>query len=175
MVVQLSKLLWVHPQFSRHLYVLMRQAELPSCIDPRLQVCRYPSLFLRHVSLAPVLPVRRSYITGTMVRKGRQDCFRRNLPSPTTYWMDRFSPQCLVRRRTTTASNIERSTDRDRIGLGFETEIPRCAFDLHMAQECSNRLQIASALQDVEGLRPAQRFHAIILGIESGADHPELQ
>ena len=41
MVVQLSELLWVQPQLTCHLHVLMRQMELASCIDPRLQVCRY--------------------------------------------------------------------------------------------------------------------------------------
>jgi hypothetical protein len=44
MVVQLSELLWVHPQLTCHLHVLMRKAELASCIDPRLQVCRYLGL-----------------------------------------------------------------------------------------------------------------------------------
>src|SRR6266576_5938350 len=39
MVVQLSELLWVQPQLTCHLHVLMRQMELASCIDPRLQVC----------------------------------------------------------------------------------------------------------------------------------------
>ncbi len=57
-----------------------------------------------------------------------------------------------------TPSDVESSTDRYRVGLGFETEISRRALDFHMAQECSNRLQIAGALQNVESLRPAQRF-----------------
>ena len=48
MVVQLPELLWVHPQLTCHLHVLMRQVELASCIDPGLQVCRYPWLLLRH-------------------------------------------------------------------------------------------------------------------------------
>src|SRR5713226_8634503 len=48
MVVQLPELLWVHPQLTCHLHVLMRQVELASCIDPRLQVCRYAWLLLRH-------------------------------------------------------------------------------------------------------------------------------
>jgi hypothetical protein len=52
-----------------------------------------------------------------------------------------------------TSSDIEGSTDRYRVGLGFETEISCCALDFHMAQERSNRLQIASAFQNVESLR----------------------
>jgi hypothetical protein len=47
-------------------------------------------------------------------------------------------------------SDIESSADCDRVGLGLKTEISRCALDLHMAQECSNRLQIAGVLQNVE-------------------------
>jgi hypothetical protein len=54
-----------------------------------------------------------------------------------------------------TASDIEGATDLDWVGLGLETEISRCALDLCMAQERSNRLQIASALQNVESFRPA--------------------
>jgi hypothetical protein len=50
MVVQLSELLWVHPQLTCHLHVLMRQAEPAPCIDPTLQVCRYPRLLFRHIS-----------------------------------------------------------------------------------------------------------------------------
>jgi hypothetical protein len=42
------ELLWVHTQLTRHLNVLMRQLELASCFDPRLQVCRYAWLLLRH-------------------------------------------------------------------------------------------------------------------------------
>jgi hypothetical protein len=41
MVVQLPKLLWIHPQFTSHLYVRMRQVKLASRLDPGLQVCRY--------------------------------------------------------------------------------------------------------------------------------------
>jgi hypothetical protein len=48
------------------------------------------------------------------------------------------------------ASDVKGPTDRDRVGLCFEPEIPRRAFNLHMAQERSNRLQIASAFQNVE-------------------------
>src|ERR1700730_5359585 len=48
MIVQLPELLWVHPQLTRHLNVLMRQVELASCFDPRLQVCRHARLLLRH-------------------------------------------------------------------------------------------------------------------------------
>jgi len=55
--------------------------------------------------------------------------------------------------RAPTPSDIEGSTDRYRVGLGFETEISRRALDFHMAQERSNRLQIASAFQNVESLR----------------------
>jgi hypothetical protein len=73
------------------------------------------------------------------------------------------------------ASDVEGPTDRDRVGLCFETEIPRRAFDLHMAQKRSNRLQIASAFQNVESLRPTQGFDAIGPGIESCLDHPDLQ
>jgi hypothetical protein len=54
-----------------------------------------------------------------------------------------------------TASDIEGPTDLDWVGLCFETEKPRCALDPCMAQERSNCLQIASAFQDVESLRPA--------------------
>src|ERR1700730_6869275 len=53
------------------------------------------------------------------------------------------------------ASDIEGATDLDWVGLGLETEISRCALDLRMAQERSNRLQIAGAFQDVESFRPA--------------------
>jgi hypothetical protein len=58
------------------------------------------------------------------------------------------------RRSIPTPSDIEGSTDRDRVGLCCETEIPRCALDCRMTQERSNGLQIASAFQDVESLRP---------------------
>src|ERR1700730_16456788 len=51
--------------------------------------------------------------------------------------------------------DIERPTDLDWVGLCFETEISRCALDSCMAQERSNCLQIASAFQNVESLRPA--------------------
>ena len=54
-----------------------------------------------------------------------------------------------------TASDIEGPTDLDWVGLCFETEKPRCALDPCMAQERSNCLQIASAFQNVESLRPA--------------------
>jgi hypothetical protein len=54
-----------------------------------------------------------------------------------------------------TASNIEGPTDLDWVGLCYETEISRCALDSCMAQERSNCLQIASAFQNVESLRPA--------------------
>ena len=54
-----------------------------------------------------------------------------------------------------TASDIEGPTDLDWVSLGFETEISRCALDSGMAQERSNCLQIASAFQNVESLRPA--------------------
>ena len=54
-----------------------------------------------------------------------------------------------------TASDIEGPTDLDWVGLCFETEISRCALDSCMAQERSNCLQIASAFQNVESLRPA--------------------
>jgi hypothetical protein len=66
-------------------------------------------------------------------------------------------------------------TDRDRVGLRLESEIPRRAFNLRMAQKSSNRLQIASAFQNVESLRPTQGFDAISPGIESYLDHPKLQ
>jgi hypothetical protein len=46
MVVQLPELLWVHPKFTCHLHVLMRQVEPASRVDPRLQACRYPFLIL---------------------------------------------------------------------------------------------------------------------------------
>jgi hypothetical protein len=48
MVVQLPKLLWVHPQLTSHLYVRMRQVKPASRLDPRLQVWRYLCLLLRH-------------------------------------------------------------------------------------------------------------------------------
>src|SRR6266403_4025555 len=54
-----------------------------------------------------------------------------------------------------TASDIEGPTDLDWVSLCFETEISRCALDSCMAQERSNCLQIASAFQNVESLRPA--------------------
>ena len=54
-----------------------------------------------------------------------------------------------------TASDIEGPTDLDGVSLCFETEISRCALDSCMAQERSNCLQIASAFQNVESLRPA--------------------
>jgi hypothetical protein len=56
---------------------------------------------------------------------------------------------------TPIASDIKGPTDRDWVGLCFETEISRCALDSCMAQERSNCLQIASAFQNVESLRPA--------------------
>ena len=48
MVVQLPKLLSIHPQFTSHLYVRMRQVKLASRLDPRLQVCRYLCWLLCH-------------------------------------------------------------------------------------------------------------------------------
>ena len=54
-----------------------------------------------------------------------------------------------------TASDIEGPTDLDWVSLCFETEISRCALDSCMAQKRSNCLQIASAFQNVESLRPA--------------------
>ena len=54
-----------------------------------------------------------------------------------------------------TASDIEGPTDLDWVSLCFETEISRCALDSCMAQERSNCLQVASAFQNVESLRPA--------------------
>ena len=48
MVVQLAKLLWIHPEFTSHLYVRMRQVKLASRVDPRLQVCRYLCWLLCH-------------------------------------------------------------------------------------------------------------------------------
>src|ERR1700722_9480763 len=36
MVVQLPKLLWIHPKFTSHLYVRLRQVKLASRLDPRL-------------------------------------------------------------------------------------------------------------------------------------------
>src|ERR1700686_520448 len=74
-----------------------------------------------------------------------------------------------------TASDIEGPTDLDWVSLCFETEISRCALDSCMAQERSNCLQIASAFQNVESLRPAKRLYAVIRGIESRLDDPELQ
>src|SRR3984893_1323222 len=53
------------------------------------------------------------------------------------------------------ASDIEGPTDLDWVGLCFETEISRGALDSCMAQQRSNRLQIAGAFQNVESLRPA--------------------
>ena len=44
----------------------------------------------------------------------------------------------------------------------YETEIPRRALNPRMAQERSNRLQIARAFQNVESLCSAQRFYAIV-------------
>ena len=37
-------------------------------------------------------------------------------------------------------SDIECSADCYRVGFGFKTEVSRCALDLHMPQQCSNRL-----------------------------------
>src|ERR1700720_3320983 len=74
-----------------------------------------------------------------------------------------------------TASDIESPTDLDWVSLCFETEISRCALDSCMAQQRSNCLQIASTFQNVESLRPARRLYAVIRGIESRLDDPELQ
>ena len=60
-----------------------------------------------------------------------------------------------MRRWATDTIDIEGSTDRNRVGLCFKTEISRCALDFRMAQERSNRLQIPSAFQNVESLRPS--------------------
>ena len=57
--------------------------------------------------------------------------------------------------RSAIPSDIECSADCYRVGFGFKTEISRCALDLHMSQECSDRLQIAGTPQNVESLRPA--------------------
>ena len=58
-------------------------------------------------------------------------------------------------RGATTASDIEGPRDLDWVGICLEAEIPRCALNLHMAQQRSNRLQIASSFPYVESLRPA--------------------
>src|SRR6267143_5635843 len=56
MVVQLAELFWVHPKFTCHLHVLMRQVEPAPRVDPRLQACRCPFLiFTIEVCLAPAL------------------------------------------------------------------------------------------------------------------------
>jgi hypothetical protein len=47
-IVEKSELLWVHPKFTCHLHVLMRQVEPAPCVDPRLQACRYLFLILLH-------------------------------------------------------------------------------------------------------------------------------
>ena len=65
------------------------------------------------------------------------------------------SLQSVGNLRVATASDIEGPTDLDWVGLCFETEISRCALNSCMAQERSNCLQIASAFQNVESLRPA--------------------
>jgi hypothetical protein len=54
-----------------------------------------------------------------------------------------------------TASDIKGPTDLDWVCFCFKAEISRCALDSCMAQERSNCLQIASAFQNVESLRPA--------------------
>jgi len=57
--------------------------------------------------------------------------------------------------------HIEGATDLDRINLRLQAEIPRCALNLHMAQQRPNRLQVARPFQDVQSFRPAQRLQAI--------------
>ena len=79
-------------------------------------------------------------------------CSLRDFRPGTTDSQPPVSRECA---RGQTASDIEGPTDFDRVGLCFETEISRCALDSCMAQERSNRLQIARAFQDVESLRPA--------------------
>jgi hypothetical protein len=64
MVVQLPKLLWIHPQFTSHLYVRMRQVKLASRLDPRLQVCRYLCWLLCHTFGS--LGMRRRATTDTI-------------------------------------------------------------------------------------------------------------
>jgi hypothetical protein len=53
MVVQLPELFWVHPKFTCHLHVLMRQVKPAPRVDPRLQACRYPFLILLRHSGVP--------------------------------------------------------------------------------------------------------------------------
>src|SRR5262249_8097161 len=53
MVVQFPELFWVHPKFTCHLHVLMRQVEPAPRVDPRLQACTYPFLILLHHSGVP--------------------------------------------------------------------------------------------------------------------------
>ena len=53
------------------------------------------------------------------------------------------------------ALHIEGATDLDGINLRLKAEISRCALNLHMAQERTNRLQVASSFQNVQSFRPA--------------------
>jgi hypothetical protein len=40
-IVELAELLWVEAQFASYLHMCMRKPELPSCIDPGLQMGRH--------------------------------------------------------------------------------------------------------------------------------------
>src|ERR1700692_2041962 len=98
-------------------------------------------------------------MTGKEHCEGRRGFGHERLSGPTSRGLTcgfRLEPpvgrQCAS--GSPTPSDIEGSTDRDWVGLCFETEKSRCALDSRMAQEHSNRLQLAGALQDVEPLRP---------------------
>jgi hypothetical protein len=117
-------------------------------------------------SKAPPVPPRRVCFLrccGSVCawcRTAAHDHSEPTAPSRERMRLPRFSRrivslQSVGKRWAPTASDIEGPTDLDWVGLCFETEISRCALDSCMAQERSNCLQIASAFQNVESLRPA--------------------
>jgi hypothetical protein len=71
-------------------------------------------------------------------------------------------------------SNVECSTDLKWIRIGFQAEKSRRALNPCVAQERTNRLQIASAFQNVESLGPPQGVYAIVVRIEFCFDDPEF-
>src|SRR5271165_995955 len=73
------------------------------------------------------------------------------------------------------ASHVEGARDLHRVGLSGDAQIPRRRLDLGVAEQQADRLDIAGAVEDVERLRPPQRFVAVLPGIEPRLGNPEFQ
>src|SRR5271166_5768919 len=74
-----------------------------------------------------------------------------------------------------TTSHVEGARHLHRVGPSGDAQIPRRRLDLGVAEQQANRLDIARAVEDVERLRPPQRFVAVVPGIEPRLSNPEFQ